>query len=326
MTNTGQRTSPTRSDLKKLFAHSGNRCAFPKCRIPVVEDGTLLGEVCHVRGANKLGARFDASQSPDERHGFDNLILLCGTHHTVIDADEDAYTVERLLKMKADHEAHASVLSDHAVREFEIVFHQSMQIGGQTGGFAAHTVHAGTINVTSAPTSPLLEQRTMQAIDTVWGVMLALENTFRAITFADSILTEDELANYFAGGDTRDPFRSLQAFATHEAVTRAMDEAGIELVEPERPYLRRRLWVLYFAYQAVLGRCGMLVAFSFQKRSFHNWRKDSGVEAHMQSVLTQEQIDFLRQQRNYGLYHVLDTLKETFLAEAERQRISLRKA
>ena len=47
--------------------------------------------------------RYDPNQTPAERYGYDNMIILCSTHHTVIDDDEEAYTVERLVKMKTDH-------------------------------------------------------------------------------------------------------------------------------------------------------------------------------------------------------------------------------
>ena len=38
-------------------------------------------------------------------HAFDNLVVMCQPHHTVIDADEVAYTVERLQDLKQQHEA-----------------------------------------------------------------------------------------------------------------------------------------------------------------------------------------------------------------------------
>jgi hypothetical protein len=85
-------TRPTDATIKRLFARSGNRCAFPKCPVEI--------EMCHIKAARPGGPRYDPLQSAAERHGYDNLILLCGTHHSVIDDDEEVYTVERLIKMK----------------------------------------------------------------------------------------------------------------------------------------------------------------------------------------------------------------------------------
>lgn len=91
---------------KRLFAVSGNICAFPKCPLPLTDaqSGKVTGRICHVKARNPSGPRYDASQTDEERHAFENLILMCPIHHDVIDADETSYTVERLLQIKADHE------------------------------------------------------------------------------------------------------------------------------------------------------------------------------------------------------------------------------
>src|SRR4051794_32830103 len=96
---------PSRPTVKRLFAVSGNRCAFPKCATPLVDpqSGSIVGEVCHIQGDKPGAARYDTSQSNEERHGYDNLLLMCNVHHKVIDDDETAYTVERLVQMKINH-------------------------------------------------------------------------------------------------------------------------------------------------------------------------------------------------------------------------------
>ncbi|WP_352517533.1 HNH endonuclease [Mesorhizobium sp. M0046] len=99
--------SPRTSTIKRLFALSGNRCAFPKCTAPMAIDETLVGEVCHIKGAKPGSARHDPAQSPEERHAFANLILMCPTHHTVVDDDEESYPVDRLVRLKRDHEEQA---------------------------------------------------------------------------------------------------------------------------------------------------------------------------------------------------------------------------
>jgi hypothetical protein len=98
---------PTDPTWKRLFAVSGNRCAYRGCPQPLIDEttGAVVGEVCHIRGDKKGAKRFDESQSDKDRHGYDNLILMCGTHHTVIDSDEAIFTPEVLLALKAEHEA-----------------------------------------------------------------------------------------------------------------------------------------------------------------------------------------------------------------------------
>jgi hypothetical protein len=89
-------SGPRVSDIKVLFARSGNRCAFPKCAAALSDGDTALGEMCHIKGAKPAAARYDPNQTPEERHSAENLILLCPNHHTVVDADERPRTMKGL--------------------------------------------------------------------------------------------------------------------------------------------------------------------------------------------------------------------------------------
>jgi hypothetical protein len=71
----------------------------------LVQSETVVGEICHILASSPDGPRYDEHQNPKERHGYDNLILLCPIHHEIVDDDPEAYTKERLRKMKIDHEA-----------------------------------------------------------------------------------------------------------------------------------------------------------------------------------------------------------------------------
>lgn len=100
--------APTDSTFKKLFAFSNNRCAFPDCTNTIVDRSTLTvtGKVCHIKAKGELGPRYDKSQTDEERHGFQNLILLCGKHHDIVDdkSQVDKFTVEILTGYKKRHE------------------------------------------------------------------------------------------------------------------------------------------------------------------------------------------------------------------------------
>jgi hypothetical protein len=147
-------TGPSPHTIKRLFGQSGNRCAFSRCTAPVVDGATVVGEVCHIKGTRPGSARYDDHQSAVERHAFDNLILMCGRHHTVIDDDEEAYTVERLVKMKAEHESQAVPLGeDFAERGAQLLMNQAVLSVNQSGGFTANIM-----NFSSQP-SPLYERQ-----------------------------------------------------------------------------------------------------------------------------------------------------------------------
>lgn len=138
---------PSERTLKRLFALSGNQCAFPRCTTPLVQNETVVGEVCHIKGARPGAARYDEHQSDSERHAFGNLILMCPTHHTVIDDDEESYTVARLVKLKADQEKRTAADENFGDRASHLYLDQSVASTNQSGGLTAHTVNAGTLNI-----------------------------------------------------------------------------------------------------------------------------------------------------------------------------------
>lgn len=136
-------TGPSTETIKRLFAKSGNRCAFPKCSSTLVDGEKVVGKICHIKARNEKGPRFDQSQTPEERHGYDNLILMCGRHHDVIDDDEGAYTVEHLHRLKSKHEQSAVQLTEAEVERGTTLLASSQSISSlnQSGGIIAHTIN-----------------------------------------------------------------------------------------------------------------------------------------------------------------------------------------
>ena len=143
MTDGNSLRAPSGKTIKRLFALSGNRCAFPNCPVQLVAGGTIIGEVCHIRAAQPGGPRYDSTQSDEERHGYDNLILLCGNHHTEIDGDENTYSVQCLVNMKTAHESSSARTTDEDAESAAAL----LLAITRNAGIVAHTVHAKTINV-----------------------------------------------------------------------------------------------------------------------------------------------------------------------------------
>lgn len=98
-----QRLAPKKEVIRALFARSGNNCFFPGCGEAMIsEDGTFLGQVCHIEGVK--GERFNPSMSNEERRSLGNLMLLCYKHHVLTD-DQATYTVATLKAMKETRES-----------------------------------------------------------------------------------------------------------------------------------------------------------------------------------------------------------------------------
>lgn len=95
------------SDLKILWAKSGNRCAM--CRESLApDDGEskifILGEQAHIIGKTPTAARGEEEISDELRNNHDNLMLLCPNCHTKIDKNSAKYSVEKLRSIKKEHE------------------------------------------------------------------------------------------------------------------------------------------------------------------------------------------------------------------------------
>ena len=99
------------TERRKVLQRSGNRCAFSGCGIllttPETEHDRLasIGQIAHIVGQSPDGPRGDSPLTREERDRYENVLLLCDTHHDIVDKQPATFTVERLHQMKADHEA-----------------------------------------------------------------------------------------------------------------------------------------------------------------------------------------------------------------------------
>ncbi len=94
-------------DIKKLWGMAAGRCSKPACgtdciRFLAQEDPTVIGEMAHIIAKKPDGPRGKPLGGEDT---YENLILLCPTHHTEIDkAPEGTFPEEELYRWKKDHE------------------------------------------------------------------------------------------------------------------------------------------------------------------------------------------------------------------------------
>ncbi len=94
-------------DRKILWGRSGSRCAL--CRTPLVAAKTttdpeaIAGDECHIVARARGGPRA-GDPSEGQNDAYDNLILLCKVDHKVVDDQPIEYPIERLRRMKEEHE------------------------------------------------------------------------------------------------------------------------------------------------------------------------------------------------------------------------------
>jgi hypothetical protein len=93
-------------DIKKLWGLSAGRCNYPACNEECIkflnDEATVIGEMAHMIAQSESGPRGISGGGDDS---YENLILLCPTHHKVIDkAPAGTFPVATLQDWKNNHE------------------------------------------------------------------------------------------------------------------------------------------------------------------------------------------------------------------------------
>jgi hypothetical protein len=98
-------------DIKILWALAAGHCSFPGCHEICIAEATsadeaaAIGDVAHIVAHSPNGPRGDPDFPPDALDTYANWILLCPTHHRVVDAQPESYDSATLRRWKAQREA-----------------------------------------------------------------------------------------------------------------------------------------------------------------------------------------------------------------------------
>lgn len=91
-----------------MWGRSGNRCAICKNEIVINSspkgDESVVAEECHIISPQANGPRHDPSYTDEKLDAYENLILLCRTHHKLVDDQTLTFTADILRQMKVNHE------------------------------------------------------------------------------------------------------------------------------------------------------------------------------------------------------------------------------
>lgn len=127
--------------VKNLAGRSvGFRCCFPECNRLLVSrkknsiELINIAEYAHIAAASPGGPRYDSSLSSEEIKSYDNCIVMCGSHHHIIDTDPVEYNTEKLKEWKsiAEERTRQEVLNPRNVEsdeELEAIFQSLLKTG-----------------------------------------------------------------------------------------------------------------------------------------------------------------------------------------------------
>ncbi|SDN48802.1 protein of unknown function [Geodermatophilus siccatus] len=89
-------TSQTRA---AAFALSGGMCSFPNCEWSTNPPDPAILEVAHIQGLMPGSPRYNEAASIN----LDNVIVLCASHHEIVDRHPDRYTTSWLTAARDKH-------------------------------------------------------------------------------------------------------------------------------------------------------------------------------------------------------------------------------
>lgn len=113
---------------KILFGFCDNQCAYPGCTQAIIQRNTeqsntlVVGQIAHIYAVKDNGPRGKPDLTTAQRNAPENLILLCPTHHRIVDGQHETYPVEMLIAWKEKQEARMRGL---VAKEFD-----NAQLGG----------------------------------------------------------------------------------------------------------------------------------------------------------------------------------------------------
>ncbi|MER7573217.1 hypothetical protein [Streptomyces sp. NPDC126514] len=102
---------------KLLWGRAGNQCAMPDCFQSLTIDlaqeeseilaaaGAVIGEEAHIRSSRPDGPRYDPAYPAEKLDTYENLLLLCPTHHAIVDKNGGSQLpISSLESLKQQHE------------------------------------------------------------------------------------------------------------------------------------------------------------------------------------------------------------------------------
>lgn len=154
----------------QLWTLSAGRCEYRGCNKPLWRDELSMRKmnnayIAHIVADSPDGPRGDVKRSPLLAKSFNNLMLMCDSHHRLIDREDvSGHPEELLLEMKKEHEKRIELITSLSSSKKTHIILYGANIGSQG--------------------SPLTFESAFQAIlpdkfpTETYGVELGIKNSF----------------------------------------------------------------------------------------------------------------------------------------------------
>ncbi len=164
-----------------------------------------------------------------------------------------------------------------------------------------------------------LHPHIIDSVSALWGLIVQMKHDFSGMVTFDSLFLANEAAEAFQDEGSHQNLIAFVEKHRNEFDNLAANGAVLEPnLDRHRLFCGDKLWLIFFIVRAVYMRSSLLIARSFQKHDFDDWRKDDGIRQLLSAVLLTAFIDDLRAREIGGLSIAISQLEAEFLHEATR--------
>ncbi len=207
------------------------------------------------------------------------------------------------------------VLKRSLVKGIELEYNKGLE--AFKGTIAAETSDIrATIDLYSA-THTYIRKREVESIESMYRLMLKADTEFSGLMFCDWCITVDEIKECIEKKDPKDKvYRRLREYENYIVVSKKHGRCLTN--DAERLFVRSNIATLYDVYLRVLARAAFLIAMSFNREKFIDWRQDNG----MSELLGELDGEIQREVRKAlsmefgGLGFITRYIKAAFIVEA----------
>lgn len=155
-------------------------------------------------------------------------------------------------------------------------------------------------------------------LDTVWKSMMKLKNNIPTIVFtAYTILTKEEIENL---PNTDNPYAmaSIRSFKPNEYLD--FHNKLFSEIELTRPFIGDKLWLIFYSYQAFIGRLTYLIKDGLEKGKVRYWRDEEDLIGQiLSSTISDKEFEELTNKEIFAFRNILSFLEYKALNDISEQ-------
>lgn len=164
-----------------------------------------------------------------------------------------------------------------------------------------------------------LHPHIIDSVSALWNLIVQMKRDFSGMVTFDSLFLANEAAEAFQDEGSHQDLIAFVEKHRNEFDNLAANGAVLEPnLDRHRLFCGDKLWLIFFIVRAVYMRSSLLIARSFQKHDFDDWRKDDGIRQLLSAVLPTALIADVRVREIGGLSIAISQLEAEFLHEATR--------